>query len=58
MKQAKRLKRAQKEVLSNNGLNANQFMLVEEREFFLVVQNKETGILKNVSKFPARPIRR
>lgn len=58
MKQPKKLTRSQKEILSNNGLNANQFMLVEEREFFLVVQNKETGVLKNVSKFPARPIRR
>lgn len=58
MKQGKRLTRTQKEILSSNGLNAKDFMLVEEREFFLVVQNKETGVLKNVSKFPARPIKR
>lgn len=58
MKQPKKLTRTQKEVLSNNGLNSNQFMLVEERDFFLVVQNKETKAIKNVSKFPARPIKR
>jgi hypothetical protein len=51
MKQPKRLTRSQKECLSAYILKANDWMLVEETEFYLKVINKETGKTKMLDKF-------
>lgn len=51
MKQAKKLTRQQKECLSAHGLVANNWMLVEETEFYLKIINKQTGTRKSVDKF-------
>lgn len=51
MKQPKKLTRQQKECLSAHYLNANNWMLIEETEFYLKIINKETGKTKMVDKF-------
>lgn len=51
MKQPKRLTRSQKECLSAHYLNANDWMLVEETEFYLKIINKQTRKVRNVDKF-------
>ena len=51
MKQPKRLTRSQKECLSAHYLNAGNWMLVEETEFYLKIINKQTGKVRNVDKF-------
>lgn len=51
MKQAKRLTRQQKECLSAHNLKADNWMLVEETEFYLKIINKQTGTRKSVDKF-------
>lgn len=51
MKNPKRLTRQQKECLSAHYLNANNWMLIEETEFYLKIINKETGRTKMVDKF-------
>lgn len=51
MKNPKRLTRQQKECLSAHYLNANNWMLIEETEFYLKIINKETGKTKMVDKF-------
>lgn len=57
MKQAKRLTRQQKECLSAHHLNADNWMLVEETDFYLKIINKQTGTRKSVDKF-RRKVRR
>ena len=54
MKQAKRLTRTQKECVSAHYLNANDWALVEETEFYLKIIHKETGKRKNIDKFRRR----
>lgn len=46
----------QKQIMSKNGLNAADWLLESETEFYMKVVNKRTGERKNVSKYPARPI--
>lgn len=57
MKQAKRLTRRQKECLSAHHLNADNWMLIEETDFYLKIINKQTGTRKSVDKF-RRKVRR
>lgn len=51
MKQPKRLTREQKVCLSAHHLNADNWMLVSETEFYLKVINKRTGKMRFVDKF-------
>lgn len=51
MKQPKRLTRSQKECLSAHYLNAENWMLVEETDFYLKIINKHTGKVRSVDKF-------
>lgn len=51
MKQPKKLTRSQKECLSAHHLKTDNWMLVEETEFYLKIINKETGKRKSVDKF-------
>lgn len=60
MKQPKKLTRRQKECLSAHYLNADNWMLVEETEFYLKIINKQTGKIRSVDKFkrPKKGMRR
>lgn len=51
MKQPKRLTRQQKQIVAANGLNAGNWMLAEETDFYLKLINKETGKKRAVDKF-------
>lgn len=51
MKQPKRLTREQKVCLSAHHLKADNWMLVEETEFYLKVVNKESGRKRTLDKF-------
>lgn len=51
MKQAKRLTRSQKECLSAYHLNAKNWMLVKESDFYITVINKDTRKTKILDKF-------
>lgn len=51
MKQPKKLTGSQKECLSAHHLKADNWMLVEETDFYLKIINKETGKRKSVDKF-------
>ena len=51
MKQPKKLTRSQKECLSAHHLNTENWMLVEETEFYLKIINKQTGVKKMIDKF-------
>ncbi len=51
MKQPKKLTREQKEAVSASYLNTNEWMLVEETEFYLKLINKVTNKRKIVDKF-------
>lgn len=51
MKQPKKLTRQQKECLSAHYLKADEWMLVEETEFYLKIINKNTNKTKMVDKF-------
>lgn len=51
MKQPKKLTRQQKECLSAHHLNAENWALVQETDFYLKIINKRTGNIKNVDKF-------
>lgn len=50
MKQGKRLTRRQKEYLSENRLNPQNWMLLVESDKVLLVEHKETGTIKKVCK--------
>lgn len=58
MKQPKKLTRNQKECLSAHHLNAENWMLVEETEFYLKIINKQTGARKTVDKFTTMRVKR
>lgn len=51
MKQPKKLTRLQKECLSAYRLNAKNWALVEETDFYLKIVNKQTGARKTLDKF-------
>lgn len=51
MKQPKRLTREQKEAVTASYLNADDWMLVEETEFYLKLINKFTEKRRTVDKF-------
>lgn len=51
MKQPKKLTREQKECLSAHHLKADNWMLVEETEFYYKIIHKETKKTKMVDKF-------
>lgn len=51
MKQPKKLTRIQKECLSAHHLNADNWALIEETEFYLKIINKKTGTRKTIDKF-------
>lgn len=51
MKQPKALTRLQKECVTAHHLNADDWMLVEETEFYLKIINKTTKKIKMVDKF-------
>lgn len=51
MKQPKRLTRNQKKCLSAHYLSAEDWMLVEETDFYLKIINKQTGKVRIVDKF-------
>ena len=48
MKNPKKLTRSQKECLSAHHLNAKNWLLVEETEFYLKIINKETQKTKMI----------
>ena len=50
MKQPKALTREQKEIVSPHYLNAKNWMLVEEMEFYLKIINKDTGKTRMIDK--------
>lgn len=51
MKQPKKLTRRQKECLSAYNLNPENWMLVEETDFYLKIINKQTKSRKILDKF-------
>lgn len=51
MKQPKKLTKRQKECLTAYHLNAKNWALIEETEFYLKVINKQTGTRKALDKF-------
>ena len=51
MKQPKKLTRRQKECLSAHHLRADNWMLVEETEFYLKVIHKQTNKIRMLDKF-------
>lgn len=51
MKQPKKLTRDQKCCVSAHYLNANDWMLVDETEFYYKIINKNTGVIKSIDKF-------
>ena len=51
MKQPKRLTYEQKLIVSGHNLNPNQWMFVEELEFYIKIIHKETGVTKLIDKF-------
>lgn len=54
MKQAKKLTRRQKIILSSHCLNPEHWALVEETDFHLKLINKLTGTRKTIDKFIRR----
>ena len=56
MKNPKKLTRAQKECLSAHYMNAKEWMLVDETEFYLKIIKKSDGKIKRVDK--SRRVRR
>ncbi len=54
MKQPKKLTRDQKMCVSAHYLNARDWMLVEETEFYYRIINKKTGAIRSIDKFRKR----
>lgn len=50
MKQPKKLTRNQKEILSKHYMNANEWSLIQETDFYLTVVHRETGRTKRLDK--------
>lgn len=51
MKNPKKLTRDQKEIVSAHNLNARNWSLVEETDFYLKIINKESGKIRMIDKF-------
>lgn len=51
MKQAKKLTRSQKEIVSNNNLNPNSWMFVSASDFYLKIIHKKSGNIRNIEKY-------
>lgn len=51
MKQPKKLTRNQKEIVSGHMLNPEEWMFVEELEYYIRIVNKRTGATKLIDKF-------
>lgn len=51
MKQPKPLTRSQKEIVSNNALIANQWMLVEDLGSYLKIMHKDTKKIRIINKY-------
>lgn len=56
MKQPKKLTCSQKIIVSNNGLNANDWMFVKESDSYLTVINKKDGKQKILDKYRKRKV--
>lgn len=54
MKQGKRLTLEQKKIVSSHYMNAKEWSLVSESEFYLRLVNKRTGDFKTIDKFLRR----
>lgn len=54
MKQAKKLTREQKQIVSANHLNSKHWMFVEDLGSYIKIINKETSHIKMVTKFPRK----
>lgn len=50
MKQAKKLTREQKEIVSRHYMNPNDYMYVSESEFYMTIIHKDSGITKRIDK--------
>lgn len=51
MKQPKKLTREQKIAVSASGLNAENWMLVEQTEFYLKIIHKRSGKTRRVDRY-------
>lgn len=51
MKQPKKLTRTQKECLSGHNLNVDEWMFLDETEFYLKIIHKVTSEIEIVDKF-------
>lgn len=51
MKQPKKLTRAHKIAVSAHNLNANNWSIIEETEFYLKIIHKQTGKTRKIDKF-------
>ena len=58
MKQPKKLTREQKQIVSNNGLIANNWMFLEDLGSYLKIINKSSKKTKIVDKYRKRNERR
>lgn len=56
MKQPKKLTREQKEIVSNNGLIANNWMFLEDLGSYLKIINKSSKKTKIVDKYRKRNV--
>lgn len=54
MKQPRKLTRSEKEIVSNNNENAQNWMFVEDLGAYLKIINKTTGKIKMVTKYPKK----
>lgn len=51
MKQPKKLTREQKMAVSDAGLNAENWMLVERTEFYLKIIHKTSGRIRKIDRY-------
>lgn len=51
MKRGRRLTRNEKEIVSSQGLNPNDWMLAEEYNFYLKIIHKDTKKTRIIDKF-------
>ena len=51
MKQPKKPTRNQKEIIRSNGLNENDYMIVRESEFYIVLIHKKTCKQKRIDNY-------
>ena len=51
MKQPKKLTRAQKEIVSANGLNPNDWFFLQEMDFYIKIVHRTKGTTKMIDKF-------